>query len=97
MASDQLKEAVSERKISVIAREIVSWERLAPSLTIFSAEQEELREDHNTCYRRKIGMLRKWRMKYGDDATYERLIEAAKDSKDYGLAHKIEEIIGISQ
>ena len=77
----------------MIAKELISWEKLSFQL-IEPVELEELKQNEQDCYLRKHRMLRKWKTKYGPHATYEHLINAAKECDDIELAHKIEEIIG---
>lgn len=89
------EEEVTDRRLSEIALVIVDWEGLAPYLGLTEPEIVEIKQDNNTYKKQKIGSLRVWREKYGDRATYQSLIKAARDSRNAKLAYEITELIGM--
>ena len=90
----RLKQQVTDRHLSEIAAEIIDWEALAPYLSLKEAEIEEIKQDFSTSKKQKVGLLRVWRERYGDEATYQCLIQAAQDSHNVKLASHINELLG---
>ena len=90
----RLKQQVTDRHLSEIAAEIIDWEALAPYLSLKEAEIEEIKQDFSTSKKQKVGLLRVWRERYGDEATYQCLIQAARDSHNAKLASHINELLG---
>ena len=90
---ETLKDVVSLRRISQIAKEIISMDELASHLGVTPAELTEIDHDKRTYLEKKMEMLRRWKVKNAYRATYERLIKAAEGSDDTELANKIEKLI----
>ena len=66
-----------------MAANIKAWEILAIHLELDEAEAIEIKMDNLGYYRmQKVSCLRKWRSKFGDEATYKRLLQAAQDSNE---------------
>ena len=77
---------VTDGHLSEIAAEIIDWEALAPYLSLKEAEIVKIKQ--------KVGLLRVWRERYGDEATYQCLIQAARDSHNSKLASHINQLLG---
>ena len=89
-----LKQLVTDGHLSEIAAQIVDWEALAPYLSLKEAEIVQVKQDFSTDKKQKVGLLRVWRERYGDEATYQSLIKAARDSHNAKLASYINVLLG---
>lgn len=89
-----LDQQITNENIANIAKLLVSWEKLAPYLDITEAEEEEIRQDCQFYMEKKIGVLRKWRDKKANSATYQHLIQAAEKSGNARLAQQMKEVLG---
>ena len=57
-----------------IALSVTEWQSIAPFLGLTDAEEEELELDYAKNRTQKIGMLWKWKRKFGRKATYKKLV-----------------------
>ena len=85
---------VSDRRLSEIAQENFDLEDLAPYLGLSDAEIVEVKRDNSSYRKQKTGLLKLWRERYGDRATYQCLIDAAMDSRNAKLASHIMDLLG---
>ncbi len=76
LTSDALQRKCSENHLAIIAQSITSWEQLSPFLGLTQQEEDDIQHDNTRNAVRKVAMLRRWREKYGDEATYFRLADA---------------------
>ena len=92
---EKLQQVVTDRHLHEIACKVKYWEELAPYLNLTEAEQVEIKQDYSSSYKQqKARCLRRWKEKYGPQATYQQLIDAAKDSGKAELACFITELLG---
>lgn len=92
---EELKNKVTDTDTAEIAKVSPSLEKLSPYLNITPAEWEEIQRDNpKDYYLQKRGLLGKWKVKNGEDATYENLIAAAKKFGNMELVHGIETRLG---
>ena len=73
---------------------LVIREEVAPFLRLSAAEEEEIACDHPTSKSRKIAMLRKWRQKFGRNATYGSLAAVFRKLSRSDLAEAVEALAG---
>ena len=74
--SDALRRKCSENHLAIIAQSITSWKQLSPFLGLTQQDEDDIQSDNMRNTERKLAMMRRWREKYGDEATYFRLAEA---------------------
>ena len=95
MSEKILKQSVSGEHLTAIANFIVHWDKVAIYLNISEAEVVDIKEDNpNNNFMRKVALLRKWSSKFGDRATYQCLIELAKENGDAKLSSQIIDLLG---
>ena len=73
---DALHLKCSENHLAIIAQSITSWKQLSPFLGLTQQDEDDIQSDNTRNAERKLAMLRRWREKYGDEATYFRLADA---------------------
>ena len=81
LASEQIDSVVlqckcSESHLATIAQSITSWKQLSPFLGLTQQDEEDIQADNSRNAERKVAMLRRWRERSGNEATYLRLAEA---------------------
>ena len=76
ITSDALLRKCSENHLAIIAQSITSWKQLSPFLGLTQQDEDDIQQDNTRNAERKMAMLRRWREKYGDEATYFRLADA---------------------
>ena len=76
LTSDTLLRKCSENHLATIALSITSWKQLSPFLGLTQQDEDDIQSDNMRNAERKIAMLRRWREKCGDGATYFRLADA---------------------
>ena len=87
---------VSDRHIAEMADEILEWENLAPFLDLTEPEIVEIQKNDKDSYKlQRINCLRKWKRHYGDRASYNCLLKAARDSQQEHLIKYILALPGI--
>ena len=87
--SRKLDQPCKDDHLSEVALSITEWRSIAPFLGLTRAEECEIQNDCGKMRTQKIEMLRKWREKYGNQATYRRL---AKVFFKLGHADLVEEL-----
>lgn len=73
---DALRHKCPENHLAIVARSIMSWKQLSPFLGLTQQDEDDIQHDNTRNAERKIAMLRRWKEKYGDEATYFRLADA---------------------
>lgn len=66
----------SETHLAMIANDLTDWELLAYGLGLSDAEVEEVDRTYRALPLKRVKMLLKWKKKYKEKATYERLAKA---------------------
>lgn len=79
-----------------ISEFVSSWETIAPYFGITPEEQTEIARDFAQQYElQKQGMLRKWKSRNGNDATYQKLLDIFAGQGENAIADRIrDEIVG---
>ena len=72
-APEKLDQPCRDDHLSEIALSLTEWQSMAPFLGLSDAEEREIEEDSRPAKRRKVAMLRRWKEKYGKEATYRKL------------------------
>ena len=85
-----LSQPCSDDHLLTLSLDITIWEEVAPFLRLSAAEEEEIACDHPTSKSRKIAMLRKWRGKFGRNATYGSLADVFRRISRSDWAEKVE-------
>ena len=70
---EKLDQPCRDDHLSEIALSITRWKSIVPFLGLTKAEEENIEKDCAANETQKIGMVRKWREKYGKKATYRKL------------------------
>ena len=84
----------SDSDLTRLSLHITNWKSIAPVLFITEAEENEIEEDNSHDYRmQKFAMLRKWKAKAGDGATYGQLIRVFSSIREMVLVEHIQEIL----
>ena len=76
LTSDALHRKCSETHLATIAQSITSWKQLSPFLGLTQQDEDDIQSDNTRNAERKLAMMRRWKEKYGDEATYFRLADA---------------------
>ena len=94
ISAEILASVWSDSDLTRLSRYIVDWESIAPVLSITEAEEREIQENNPHDYQvQKYAMLRKWKAKAGDGATYEQLIRVLRRIKEMGLVEHVQDIL----
>ena len=92
---DRVTSQVREEHLLPISYSIVVWEKVALYLGLSEVDVESIREDIPHYELRKHRVLKIWRDRNGQEATYQCLISRAKENFDTKLALGIErDILG---
>ena len=70
---EKLDQPCSDVHLCDIALSVTKWKSIAPFLGLTKAEEENIEKDCGENETQKIGMLRKWRERFGRKATYRKL------------------------
>ena len=76
-----------------IAKWITDWRAVSPFLGLTEAEEIAIRESSRSLSAQKMMMLRKWKLKQGVKATYNRLCRVFRKSGLLDLAEKVKELL----
>ena len=87
-----LDSPVSDTHVAEISRQLVKWEELAPWLELTPAEEEEVKRSGDYGHQKR-DLLRTWRQRKGNDATYRRLITALCIGQNIELIEKIKVLL----
>ena len=91
--AEKLDQPCSDEHISKLALHITDWQSIAPFLGLTEAEESEIVEDCSKARTKKIKMLRKWRNKKGEKATYRNLAEVLLELEETDLVEKLHKLI----
>ena len=69
------------------------WREVAPFLNVRDAEISEIERDNTKEMERKLGLLRKWKRKFGSSATYRMLVEAFLKCQRVDLAEAVFDLL----
>ena len=84
-----------EEHLAEIATSIVKWREISPFLGLTEAKEQEIlcAVPPLSVLEQKIAMLRLWKKKKGNDATYNQLCKAFRKSEKLDLEDKIKQIL----
>ncbi len=68
--SEKLDQNCSNSDLNVISQSLTRWEDVSPWLGLTEAEEEEITRHGRGLGRLRIDVLRKWKAKQGEGATY---------------------------
>ena len=88
-----LKKAIPHEHLAKIARELIKWEELTPSLGLTQQEEVNIRETYRDYADQKREALYTWKRNKGNGATYGALIDAAEDISNAQLAAGVRELM----
>ena len=86
---EKLDQPCSDEHLSTLALHITDWQSIAPFLGLTEAEESEIVEDNSKARMKKIKMLRKWRNKKGEKATYRNLAKVLLELEETDLVEKL--------
>ena len=84
----------SEEHGNRIALKVSDWETLAPFIGLEHQDVEDIKDEYRKSRSRRLALLRKWRQRYGRDATYLKLVEGLQE---IGRRDLIEDILTIAR
>ena len=94
LSAEALASVWSDSDLTRLSQRIVDWEDIAAALSITEAEEREIKENNPCDYQmQKCAMLRKWKAKVGDGATYNQLLRVFRIINDKGLIEHVLEIL----
>ena len=79
--------------LSEIALVVTKWKSIAPFLCLTEAEEENIEKDCGENETQKIGMLRKWKKKFGKRVTYRKLGQVFCKLGRGDLVEKVRELL----
>ena len=84
---------VADHDIARVASKLSNWKLLSPFLELTDVEEKEIENSSRGDYlEEKRAALRKWRQKGGKRATYETLIDAAREADNEDLAEYVQSL-----
>ena len=84
---------ISDQDIAKVATKIQNWKHLSPFLDLNDVDQKEIENYSRGDYlEEKRAALCKWRQKGGKRATYEALIDAAREADNEDLAEYVQSL-----
>ena len=90
---ETLGKPCSDEHIVEIAREITSWQSVAPYLELTAVDEEDILHNHHDVRIQRREMLRTWKQKLGSKATYYGLAKAFNDIERADLVGKVVELL----
>ena len=84
-----LDRTCSETHLAMIANDLTDWELLAYGLGLSDVEVEEVDRTYRALSLKRVKMLLKWKNKYKEDATYQRLATAFSLLKRNDMADRV--------
>ena len=88
----KLKRPCSDSHLEKIANELTDWEVIALRLDLKDSELSDVERDCKDTPHKKLRMLQKWKSKFKQEATYEKLIGALDSDQRKDLAERVREI-----
>ena len=94
LPAEALNSTWTDSNLARLAQDITDWEAIAPLLSITEAEEREIKEDNPRDYKmQKYALLRKWKVKNQQEATYRQLMRVFNTIKEMELVEKVKEIM----
>ena len=90
---EKLDQPCRDDHLSEIALLVTKWKSIAPYLGLTEAEEENIEKDCGENETQKIGMLRKWKKKFGKRATYRKLGQVFWKLGRVDLVEKVRELL----
>ena len=90
---EKLDEPCKDEHLCEIALSITDWQSIAPFLGLTEAEESDIEKNCDKAMIQKIKMLRKWREKFGRQATYRKLANVFTKLKHAGLVEELCDLI----
>ena len=90
---EKLDQPCRDDHLCTIALSITRWKSIAPFLGLTKAEEENIEKDCGENETQKIGMLRKWREKFGRKATYRKLAKVFFKLERVDLVEEVCELL----
>ena len=90
---EKLDQPCRDDHLSEIALSITRWKSIAPFLRLTEAEEENIEKDCGENETQKIGMLRKWRERFGRKATYRKLAKVFFKLERTDLVEEVRELL----
>ena len=89
-----LNQKCSNDHLIHISKLIAQWRDIAPSLGLTPADEQDIIGDApQSIQRQRIGMLYKWSVKEGDNATYQKLAEIFKQCERQDIVDEIKRLV----
>ena len=91
--AEKLDQPCSDEHLSKLSLSITDWQSIAPFLGLTEVEESEIVDDSSRARMKRIKMLRKWRNKKGEKATYRNLAEVLLELEETDLVEKLCKLI----
>ena len=82
----------SDDHLAILAKDLTAWEKVACALGLSGADVEEIDLSYKSLPRKRIKMLMKWKKKYKENATYQRLIVTFNRLERCDMAERVREV-----
>ena len=90
---EKLDQPCRDEHLCEIALSITRWKSIAPFLGLTKAEEENIEKDCGENETQKIGMLRKWKERFGRKATYRKLAKVFFKLERVDLVEEVCELL----
>ena len=91
--SEKLDQPCKDEHLCEIALSITDWQSIAPFLGLTEVEESDIKKNYDNTMTQKIKMLRKWREKFGRQATYRKLARVFTKLKHADLVEELCDLI----
>ena len=91
--SEKLNQPCRDEHLCEIALSITEWQSISPFLGLTEADEVIIQHDYPDSIARKIGMLRKWKKRFGRKATYRKLGQVFWKLKRADLVEELCELL----
>ena len=93
VSPEKLDQPCRDGHLCETALSVTRWKSIAPFLGLTKAEEENIEKDCGENETQKIGMLRKWRERFGKKATYRKLAKVFGKLKRLDLVEELCELL----
>ena len=81
LSSEEPDQPLTGIAISALAKHMLDWQTKATVLGLSEVEMEDIKENYDTNNMRKVALLRRWKEKYGHEATLGYFLAIAKQNE----------------
>ena len=89
LSQEELSPRVTHDLLVAITMVMNSWRDIAPHMYLEATEREDIAEKGRSPQEQRLMMLEKWKEKFGNDASFFKLVEVLLQAKRRDLADKV--------